>query len=542
LHQTDDFCTIKIDDNGKKLFICFIYLSPNSTCSLDSAFSNLNPYNEHCIIIGDLNARIGKYQHPYFNSSYQFVDATRKTKDLFVNPRGRQLIKILEKSYYQVINGNSPSDKEGELTFCNLNGSSLIDLCLASQNLSDYTDLRVLESEESCHFPILITVQEQADTTIKTIIPRIIWNHAQSENFQFNLDNILTNHNKPKIDINSFNQALIQAADSCKMVVNKTLSGKPQCYGPAWFDKKCAQAKIKTRKSLRELRKDKETKTACETTNKYLEARKIYKSLIKAKRVRFTCKLDNALTNVKNSSEFYRAISYFKPKRANAATSEYVKPDEFKDYFSRIFRNDNKNIEFDKVSFKEDITLDKDFDFAELNQTIKQLSNKKAPGPDTIPNELFKNLNTEHRLILLDSINELWREQRTPASWSEIMISPIFKKGQKDDPKNYRPISLVNTSLKLLTLLMTNRLNTWCSNNKTISDYQAAYKKGTGCQDHVFVLNSVIQYHLQSKNNRLFALFIDLSAAFDSIDHQKLWHKLVKIGLSSKFISVIQNI
>jgi len=56
------------------------------------------------------------------------------------------------------------------------------------------------------------------------------------------------------------------------------------------------------------------------------------------------------------------------------------------------------------------------------------------------------------------------------------------------------------------------------------------------------ILNSIIQYHLKTKVSRVFAVFVDLSAAFDSIDHQKLWDKLVAIGLSSKFIKTIQNI
>jgi len=176
-----------------------------------------------------------------------------------------------------------------------------------------------------------------------------------------------------------------------------------------------------------------------------------------------------------------------------------------------------------------------------LNEAIKQLSTQKAPGPDHIPNELIKCLDIKQRLILLDCINELYRKNVTPERWSEIIIVPIFKKGDKTKPENYRPISLVNTSLKLLTILMSNRLSSWCKDNAVISDYQAAYKKGTGCQDHVFVLNSAIQYHLRGKRNKTFALFVDLSKAFDSINHDKLWDKLVSVGLSSKFVSIIKS-
>jgi len=75
-----------------------------------------------------------------------------------------------------------------------------------------------------------------------------------------------------------------------------------------------------------------------------------------------------------------------------------------------------------------------------------------------------------------------------PDILAEIIVRPIFKKGDKTNPSNYRPISLVNTKLKLFTTLLSERLEKWCEKNNLISDYQAAYRKNYGCQDHVFVL------------------------------------------------------
>jgi ABC-type uncharacterized transport system YnjBCD ATPase subunit len=89
---------------------------------------------------------------------------------------------------------------------------------------------------------------------------------------------------------------------------------------------------------------------------------------------------------------------------------------------------------------------------------------------------------------------------------------------------------------------MTSRLNLWCDENKKISEYQAAYKKGTGCEDHIFTLNAILQNHLKNKKNVIYALFIDLTKAFDSIKHDKVWEKLYKIGLSKQFISMVQTI
>ncbi|OXA43511.1 Neuroligin-2 [Folsomia candida] len=127
-------------------------------------------------------------------------------------------------------------------------------------------------------------------------------------------------------------------------------------------------------------------------------------------------------------------------------------------------------------------------------------------------------------------------------NWAEIIIAPIYKKGDKQNPINYRPISLVNTGLKLYTMLMTNRLNAWCDKNDKVSQFQAAYRKGMGCEDHIFVLNSILQNNLRNRKGKVYALFVDLRAAFDRIQHDKLWFKLKRAGLSDKMLKVIKDI
>jgi hypothetical protein len=215
-----------------------------------------------------------------------------------------------------------------------------------------------------------------------------------------------------------------------------------------------------------------------------------------------------------------------------------VKPDEFRTFYSKLFSKseESESEETTNITIKEDPELDNEYDFSELNYAIKNLSKNKSAGTDTITNELWINLSSSHRLMLLDCINECWRNNKTPASWSEIVLAPIYKKGVKTDPSNYRPISLVNTIVKLLTSLITNRLNDWCEKYNKVTEFQAAYRKGVGYEDHVFTLNAIIQNHLKNKKNVMYALFIDLSKAFDSVNHMKLWNKLASIGISTKFI------
>jgi hypothetical protein len=126
----------------------------------------------------------------------------------------------------------------------------------------------------------------------------------------------------------------------------------------------------------------------------------------------------------------------------------------------------------------------------------------------------------------------------------EITVRPIFKKNDETLPSNYRPISLVNTVVKLFTILLANRLILWSKRNKVISDYQGAYRPGGGCADHVFVLNSAIQItNTRGENGqKLYALFIDMTAAFDNVKHKLLCETLYKKGISTKFINIVSKI
>lgn len=186
--------------------------------------------------------------------------------------------------------------------------------------------------------------------------------------------------------------------------------------------------------------------------------------------------------------------------------------------------------------------LDNDFTILELNKAIKKLSKNKEPWNDGIANEIWKFSTHEFKLDFLQCINQMFNCEKFPDNWSEIVIVPLHKKNDPKLPEDYRPVSLVNTAPKLFTIMLGNRLNKWNLKSNKISDYQAAYKKGNGCMDHIFVLTSALQHNVHEKNREVFALFVGLSQAFDTVQHEVLWKKLNDKGLSSKFINIVRTI
>jgi hypothetical protein len=535
--STEEYFHFVYRKNELILEIIFVYIPPGSTTQMSSIFNILNPDIANCIILGDFNARIGRYQSPCHNN-YQI----RASNDIIINSRGRELIRCMEENNMVVLNGCTSSDPTGNFSFCSKNGSSTIDLAICNSDLFQLLDFEVLEEIESHHFPIVTRIEGKTFKTQITSVKKIIWDPTKSDNFRKSLDEIFQTLDF-RLDVETFSKSLIKAAEANNIITIRRLGDQHNEYGPKWFDSSCLQKKSQTRKLLREYRKCNDSPQKSECKSAYLRSARYYNNYIRAKRLKFLGHVDSKLCDSKNPRDFFSALNYYRPKNSSYGSKEHVSPTKFESFYSDLFSCDSlMQIETVPESSIKDSMLDSEFDFHELNLVIKNLSRKKAPGPDCIVNELWISLSPSQRLMLLDCINECWRNKEVPQSWSEIVISPIYKKGQKDDPSNYRPISLVNTCLKLLTSLMTNRLNSWCDSNKTISEYQAAYKKGTGCEDHVFTLSAIIQNQLKYKKNVMYALFIDLTKAFDSINHQKLWSKLYAAGLSSHFISMIQII
>jgi len=92
--------------------------------------------------------------------------------------------------------------------------------------------------------------------------------------------------------------------------------------------------------------------------------------------------------------------------------------------------------------------------FDELEKVLKLTKNGKAPGQDNINSELYKFAPAEFKLRLLQFLNNIYRENSIPNEWRNAVITPIFKKGDRREPKNYRVISILNTCYKLYSKIL----------------------------------------------------------------------------------------
>jgi len=174
---------------------------------------------------------------------------------------------------------------------------------------------------------------------------------------------------------------------------------------------------------------------------------------------------------------------------------------------------------------------------------ILQYHRHKTTGIDGIPTQFIKEFWSVNKIILKSLFNDIFDTEVYPKIWSTAILQPIYKrKGDVNLPNNYRGISLLSIISKIFWKVISNRISCWAENNNIFSLYQAGFRKGMSTIDHIVVLDSLIKRAISTKRGKLYCAFVDFEKAFDSIDREKLWVKLVQMGISTKIINLLRGI
>ena len=164
---------------------------------------------------------------------------------------------------------------------------------------------------------------------------------------------------------------------------------------------------------------------------------------------------------------------------------------------------------------------------------ISQIPLHSAPGPDKIPSLLLKECKKEIAPALLI----IWRKSLDTGEIPEILkkqsIIPIHKKESKALPANYRPISLTSHITKLFERIIRRHIVYFLESNYIIHKSQHGFRPCRSCLtqllDHFDNILSIIE-----ANKNADVIYLDLSKAFDKVNHSILMHKINQIGITGK--------
>ena len=174
-------------------------------------------------------------------------------------------------------------------------------------------------------------------------------------------------------------------------------------------------------------------------------------------------------------------------------------------------------------------------------KAILDLDVSKATGPDHIPSIVLRRCSPELSPVLAKLYSKCLAESCFPSCWKYSSVVPAYKNdGERSDPGNYRPISLLPIVSKIFEYFINNSLIKHLEGTGLFSDLQYGFRAFRSTADLLTVLSERI-YNSLDVGGETRAIALDISKAFDKVWHAGLLHKLQAYGVLGSVLNIITS-
>ena len=422
------------------------------------------------------------------------------------------------------------------------NTASRIDF-IFSNKVDEYKESRVLVSNNSDHSPLV------ASKSIRTIRGQSYWklNEAVFEkNHRFVKKLLLIYFSKPS------DRSSSEWYDKCKSY----LRDKLRLLGILLNDyNRCQENRLKEQITEIEANLDSESLTTLSKLKKQQMDLAMKKERLKLKQIK-NFYLD---VNEGSSKALKKCLSnHSKMNNIERITKENgmetTDTDEilqtFRAHFKERYKNTttDKNLRNDFISTfasgnqlrdSEKTLLAKPFEVAEIRNAIKKLNPNSAPGPDGLSSNLYKRFSKLFAKIICNLLNETTKDGHFPASFKMAILKLIPKIENPLLPDHYRPISLINTDQKIVSLVLTDRMKNIF--NRMIKSNQYAYLPKRSMNSAINYVRLRVENLKQKSQKHRCIVSLDFSKAFDRIDREYIIELLGAVGVPESFCSLIKH-
>lgn len=136
-------------------------------------------------------------------------------------------------------------------------------------------------------------------------------------------------------------------------------------------------------------------------------------------------------------------------------------------------------------------------------------------------------------------LTSIWKMERIPDMWNEVLICNLFKTGNPELMVNYRGISLISVGLKVLLGVMADRLYVGCEEAQLLVPEQAGFRRREeAVAQYIAIAEIARRRGIDGKST--YAIFVDFKKAFDKVHHEALYRILDNMGVRGKFLNVIK--
>ena len=243
---------------------------------------------------------------------------------------------------------------------------------------------------------------------------------------------------------------------------------------------------------------------------------------------------------VKSKTKPKENISSLLKEDGSLTKDDSEKAEVLNNYFSSVFtKEDTDNIPIFK-SQCDNVIENFNINSSDMAKALKSLKINKSPGPDGIHPRLLKELAVEISIPLTFIFNKSIKDGTIPSKWKVAEVRPIFKKGNKTNPGNYRPVSLTSVVCKVFESFIRDKLFKHLVDNNLLSNDQFGFCEGRSCV--LQLLNTLFDWLCQiDNNNSVDAIYLDFRKAFDSVPHERLLTKLHGYGVRGNIFNWVKD-
>ena len=228
-------------------------------------------------------------------------------------------------------------------------------------------------------------------------------------------------------------------------------------------------------------------------------------------------------------------------KEGNLTNNDKEKCNIINEFFSSVFTNEDTT-NLPNFDFNENVsTLDNcNITVSDMESALQNLNPNKSPGPDLIHPKFLKNSSKSLANLLKILFDNTLLEGNIPSDWKIAEVRPIFKKGDKRQPGNYRPVSLTSVCCKLMETFIKNALYKHLIDNNILSKEQFGFVSGRNTITQLLVTINDWMQNLD-ENIDVDAAYMDFRKAFDTVPHQRLLTKLKNYNINGPILSWITS-
>lgn len=494
------------------------------------------PQHSLLFLMGDLNARVGNKIIPNIKQRFN-ENVTNENGDLLINLCAMNSLRI-NNTFFEHKNGH-------KITWANSRGQeSTIDYIITNRNVhpSQVLDVRAFRTADIGSDHRLLIAKVRLSTQLKKRPKPLVVTKFNMESFQHEsvkelytrrvnekLKNVLISKEE-SIDQQwgKIKTSILSAGEEALGLRTVNLNGKKKAT--PWYTPEIKYLAQEKRKAYMNYL----ATPSQNNRDNYVTTRNVVNSKIRKIKEEyweaFTAGMENDLYGAQK--KVWKLLRRSKNETNEFMTNSKITIQEWEQFFRSLYQTPNNDTPVIQFA-DDDINISRE----DVTQELRSLKNRKAAGPDNISNEMLKYGGLELATNLTKLFQNVLTKHVIPNDWKASVTIPVFKKGSKSDPENYRGITLMNSTTKLFTKLILNQLLKHISPREE----QQGFRKNRSTTDAIFIVRQIVEKAIEF-NKPAYLCFVDLTKAFDRVRLQDVIKCLKERAVPSGAIKIIQEL